>query len=250
MRAFCQSLQNWALLQQDYFRRNPLVWRELLIDLFPLAVPQQASWTDLNQIVPILNRLGKSNSLNHTFFPNGGGMDLDGAVASVIEPGCAELDLGRAHILKPKKLTFEGFPGDPAWNYFRLDLDELKPCGAFGEGANHWDEEGTEIAPGEYAPLYCWDNNDYQGEPLPEGARPIVRCFRGSFLIVSKTSIYNLAHGPLDGYDGRHDTMSASEFRTFMESYRKAAIKAKYDPLKDEARTKRYKLSSAIDLEE
>lgn len=250
MESFCTSLREWAILQQDYARRNPLVWRELLKDLFPFAVPRQASWTDTDLIVSILNRLGKSNSLNHTFFPDGGGMDLDGAIVSASEPGCIELDLSRAHIVKPRKLTFEGYSEDPDWNYFRLELDDLQSCGAFTGGVGKWDEQGTEISPGKYAPPSCWDNNEYRGRPLPAGARPIVRCFRGTFLIVSKTSIYNFATGELDGYDGKHNKMSEGQFRAFMDNYRDAAINANFNPLKERERRARRRLSSAIDLDD
>lgn len=274
MDKFAAGLRQWAVLASDYYQRNPVVWRELFADLFPLAIPRQASWTNLEQIVAVLDRLGKSESLNHTFFPGGGGNDLDSARLSD-EPGCVEMSLMRAHILKPLKLMFESFDNDPDWNYFRLEAAPLDPCPEFSPPVEEeerseeerdeeetdipqssavtetYDEEGVEIAPGKYAPLDCWNYGEFEGEELPETARPIVRWLRGAFVIFSKTSFYNFAPGKLDAYDGRHNTMTAEEFREHIEQMRSIVRERNLNwlDLRRPSTTKERAFSSAVDLE-
>jgi serine/threonine-protein kinase len=76
-------------------------------------------------------------------------------------------------------------------------------------------EELVEIDSGKYVERFNWEEGEFDGEPLPEQARLICRYLRGSFVIFSTRSIYNLVP---DTYDGRHDTMSEQEFRTYIES--------------------------------
>jgi len=59
------------------------------------------------------------------------------------------------------------------------------------------------------------DADMYNGRPLPKYSRKVKRCFRGSFLVVQKTSLYN--RNP-QTYDGRHNEMGADRFRRYCES--------------------------------
>jgi serine/threonine-protein kinase len=119
MEEFEQKLRSWLQTSNNFLRTNPLQWEEALGTLFPLAIPTRADWTDPSGIVAVLNVVGKSN-LNHLFFPNGGGMDLEGARLSMHEPGCIELHTRFWNLVKPVSLTLETFPGDAQWNYLRL----------------------------------------------------------------------------------------------------------------------------------
>jgi serine/threonine-protein kinase len=175
-------------------------------------------------------------------------MDLEGARLSVHEPGCIELHTGSWNIVKPISLTLETFPGDAQWNYLRLEAAKLDPVDISGGGLNEDDaefddeneqaeeeeqdgeytlrertnEKLTEIDEHTYASRACWDENRYEGEKLPDSARVVVRWFGGAFVIFQKTSFYNLAHGKLDAYDGRHNRMDAEQFRSHIQELRNA----------------------------
>ncbi|OWQ42411.1 hypothetical protein CDH05_06215 [Pseudomonas lactis] len=115
----------------------------------------------------------------------------------------------------PERLYFESCAGKPEWNYFRLELKPIYP--ALDNHAFVYlehSEELTEIAPGVYAPLNAWFENEYRGRPLSEEARRVTRLSRGSFVIFSTSSVYNRVSGT---YDARHNTMSADEFRAYIQ---------------------------------
>ena len=61
-------------------------------------------------IINILSIIAGRKSLNHMFYPSGGGMDLKG-VEQAGESGAISLLVGpqSAEILKPKKLCYESF---------------------------------------------------------------------------------------------------------------------------------------------
>jgi serine/threonine-protein kinase len=88
-----------------------------------MGSPAHAEWTNKEDIINILSIIAERKSLNHMFYPSGGGMDLKG-VESAGEPGAIYLIVGpqSAEILKPKKLCYESFGFDPEWNYFGLKL--------------------------------------------------------------------------------------------------------------------------------
>ncbi|MBK7444552.1 MAG: hypothetical protein IPJ45_00745 [Ignavibacteria bacterium] len=168
-------------------------------------------WEDINDIIKVLKIVATYDNLNHMFFPSGGGLDLEDARLSV-EYGCIELDFQSIDILKPKRLLFESFGYDHEWNYFRLEADELEPCGVYEveEGdkpfeETHDREEVTQVYPGHYEDYnyyessYYIEDDDYQ---RPDGMKHVTRWFRGSFVIFNKRSVYNQTTST---YDGRHN---------------------------------------------
>ena len=211
---FERKLLEWTRLNEDWSERNPVQWRELQEKLFPTGFPLRAQWEDIESIVRILKLLGETDSLNHMFLPSGGGADLNDAAIGY-EHGCIELiGDGRAYIVKPKRLCFESFGVDAEWNYFRLETSELAPSGVYpNSDSGSMDEEVTEIEPGRYVHFDHWQYNEFNGDPLSEDARPIVRFFRGDFVIFQKSSTYN---GVPQTYDARHNQMSSDEFRTYI----------------------------------
>lgn len=68
----------------------------------------------------------------------------------------------------------------------------------------------VELYPSKYIKRHYWDEQTYLNEPLPEGARVVVRYFKGAFVIFKKTSIYNQIS---ETYDGRHEKLGADEFK-------------------------------------
>lgn len=219
---FISELELWKKLTKDFHKRNLQQWFEIQTRLFPTSMPTRVIWEDLNDIVKVLKLVCSFDNLNHVFFPNGGGLDLRDAKPS-FEEGCIELNFQSIHVLKPKRLLFETFGYEHQWNFFRLELDELKIS-----GVNAYDEDGesyiqqqgreevSELSEGNYFPsdiLYYRENyeRDYL---ITNFSRLIKRWLRGNFVIFSKRSIYNLIP---DTYDARHNKMSADAFRNYIE---------------------------------
>lgn len=212
MQEFAGRLRAWLRVSDQYHEHNPLQWREAQQKLFPVAVPLCASWERFDDIIAVLNIIGKSSNLNHLFFPSGGGLDLEGAVKSHREPDCIELiTSGCINIVRPDKLVFYAFDDDPQWNYFRLETSGLHPSGVYQNlRKDLFYEEVTDVAGAVYADRSCWDDGEYGGESLPENSRLVSRYFHGSFVIFQKTSIYNMI---TETYDARHEKFGAERFR-------------------------------------
>jgi hypothetical protein len=198
----------------NYDQENLKNWLEIQKIIFPAGLPKHCEWTDLNQIVEILNIIGSYDNSNHMFYPTGGGLDVESANLSS-EPGCIEIHTGLTDILKPEILIYESFK-NPLWNYFRIETAELKPTGIYKYTGDYPNEELAELEPksGKYLDSNIWEINEYKGQPLPKTARPLTRHFRGAFVIFSKTSFYN-RHSST--YDGRHNKMTSLEFRAYIE---------------------------------
>lgn len=160
------------------------------------------------------------------FYPTSGGMDLKGAFPFDEEPGCLALKTGKrvVEVVKPSALLFESCGAEVEWAYFRLECQSLPPSGVYEDLQEGAREEVVLIAPGIYAARATWDDDQYQGKPLPSTAQLIVRSVGGGpFVIFAKGSLYNLASGRgFDTYDARHAKMNAVEFREYIEKSAKA----------------------------
>lgn len=199
--------------------KNLQLWEETLHDIFPSGIPSSMVWTGINDILRVLDKLGRPE-LNHTFLPSGGGLDL-GSVDLSSESGCIELQWHDSYvsIVKVDVLSFESFGEDYEWAYFRLDSRHLNPSGVYGSNSDIR-EELTELRPGQYVERYVWDQGFYgydeSGDelPLPDEARTVSRYFSGSFVIFAKGSIYNRISGT---YDARHNKMNREQFRSHIQ---------------------------------
>jgi serine/threonine protein kinase len=217
MREFRDRLVSWLGLHSDFSKINAMEWKYAQKKLFPIGAPRHAEWHDIEDIVSVLNIVGPKTNLNHLFFPTGGGLDLERAMLSHNEQGCIELVTdGLISILKPKSLQFEGFGAGEEWDYLRLECAVLKPSGVYEESRlrGYGYEEVLDLGGGQYVDRSYWDYGEFNGEPLPDGAKPISRYFEGAFVIFQKTSTYNRISAT---YDGRHSKMSAAEFRRHIE---------------------------------
>jgi serine/threonine protein kinase len=210
---FSTQLADWIAMNAEWEQYNPLQWKEILDRLFPESAPSRAIWTRLPEIVRVLNIVADYPDLNHTFFPSGGGQDLDGVVSGA-ERGTIELDFGLPHILRPKRLLFESFPYDAEWNYFRLECHPLAPIlSAKERDRKGFREEVVELETGERLGYHAWEERYDAGEIDEVKYRRVIRCLSGSFVMFAKSSTYNINLGT---YDARHQQMSASEFRKYI----------------------------------
>ncbi|WP_339309806.1 serine/threonine protein kinase [Paenibacillus sp. FSL k6-2145] len=195
------------------FRESDLPqWENLINSVAGTPVPEETVFTDLEDIKRILKEISKSDASNHTFMPDGGGVDLVGCSDSN-EKGCIELDFdAMTHVIKPKKLVLEHFPDvSSEWSYFNLIADELKPSGIY-ENNDRYYEEVLELSPGKYIDRKYSEIGEYQGKTLPDESRVVLRYFKGSFVIFAKASIYNLAD-VLDAYNATHEKLGKEGFR-------------------------------------
>lgn len=209
-------LREWLEICGDFHARNLVEWSELTQKLFPLGAPTRTTWSNIDAICAVLAEISKVRALNHMFYPTGGGNTITG-VSRAAERGMIALHVGEkiAEILKPAKLTFESFGNDTSWSYFRLEVAPVSPTGIKNAlDADKISESLTEIAPGEYASYSCWDYGEFNGEPLPESARPVSRFLKGAFVFFSTRSTYN---GDPATYDARHNKMTEEEFRYYIE---------------------------------
>ena len=203
----------------DFETENLIVWEKIIKKLFPIAIPNNCLWKDIDSIISILNKLSSAGNLNHTLFPAGGGHDLTGAKRSS-EKGCIEFSTPNSvRIVKPKVLEFNHFPNNTDWAYFRLETAGLKPITP-NIDPSFIKEKVTELEPGHYVEKEIWEKGylgyDEKGNRilLPKSARIVSRYFRGSFVIFAKSSPYNKNHVT---YDARHDRMNSKKFRQYIE---------------------------------
>ena len=196
---------------ENFAIENAKDWKQIHHDIFGSTIPLHYEWTDIHDIVSVLAKIARVENSNHMFFPESGGLDLEGVSISY-EKDAIELLASTPYIVKPKKLVFESIDADCDWNYFRLETKELKPSGVCEElPKNALREEVLELSPGQYIDKQYWYDEEYEGEPLPSTARIVRRYFTGSFAIFKKTSAYN--NNPITPYDAIHHKLGEEEFR-------------------------------------
>lgn len=195
---------------KEFKIENDRDWKHIHKKIFGDAIPKHCEWTNLDDIISVLNNIGQVEGSNHMFFPDSGGLDLKGSKKSN-EKEAVELMMGVSYIVKPRRLIFEYIDDDFEWNYFRLETGDLAPSGVYEHYSDDFKmEEVLELRPGKYIKRHYWDAGTYNDEILPKNARPVVRYFRGAFVIFKKTSIYNNNPGT---YDARHEKLGSEGFK-------------------------------------
>ncbi len=181
IKEFRDVLIKWKELNNDFERRSKSEWLDIQKRLFPSAMPKRVIWSNIEDIITVLNIFSEYNQVNHTLFPKGGGFDLKGSKLSC-EGGCLELNFdGGIYIVKPKLLILESFQNHSDWAYLRLETEGLELIGKYEHPG---DDEGlTELEPCVYTNYECYEIDDFNGERLPPSARSVVRLGRGSFII-------------------------------------------------------------------
>lgn len=183
-------------------------WDHQLNIIFAGPPPGSAQWTVPNNIVRALNVI--AGKTNHVFLPDHGGQDLGACRATA--DGLMEWTIRNdgfddmAYLCRPLTLTFWK-PGATT-----RDANFILECGAMESvldetPSDAFSEETAELVPGEYVPRYHLDQGEYQGQPLPETTRLVIRYLKpGRFAIFGKGSIYNqFRGGGFDAYDAVHN---------------------------------------------
>ena len=204
-------------------------WVAILSKVFPdPVIPERYEWKSTEDILTILNIIGKKNK-NHLFFPTGGGLDLTGADKAKYEFGCIELKFDEIRaIVKPGHLEFYKIDNTLSCSYFRLILADLAPSGCY-EDLSCKREELLDIE-GKYASRSYWDQGEYHGETLPESARLVIREWGKCMLIFGKGSPYNTEKfGKIDAYFKEMTNMETDKLNSFLIKLSAAANKAGRD---------------------
>jgi serine/threonine-protein kinase len=186
-------------------------WKRILKTLLPFYRPTSVEWTDQKDILKVLQVIGAYGRSNHLFFADGSGVGLEGA-KKANESGCIELDCSLKYVIKIEKIQFYHFEGNEIWDYFRIEAGDLEPTGVYERV--ELSEELTELTPAEYVHRSGWGSGKFQGYPLHNGARAVIRLLGGIFVIFRKDSIYNQDPGT---YDARHNSMTADEFHAYIK---------------------------------
>ncbi|PFR26494.1 serine/threonine protein kinase [Bacillus cereus] len=228
---------------QEEKKKQLTLWKEMIVKIFGDELDNSMKITNRSRIIEILNTIGESEVLNHTFMPSGGGLDLSGAAFSN-EEGRVELKFGEsAKLVNPESLTFHPVGDNPEWWYFRLNTTPFEPSGVYEESQqeeedareeifktvsqkqvewamSYHGEEVLEIEAGKYVERYFWDINhlgyDEDGNliPIPDNARVITRKINGgAFVVFPKLSLYNRNTST---YDGRHNKMTDEAFNSYI----------------------------------
>ena len=216
IKEFKKRLLDWIDIYSDEDKSQASDWNFLNKQLFGSPPPGSALWREIEDIVKVLNIIGKVAAYNHMFFPGGGGLDFSYA-ATADEKNCIKLydTIGMCYVVKPKVLYFEGFGENYKWNYFLLELDKLSQI---IDSDNYSDSEYlVEDIPGHYvsAQYAQYGVYDYEtGDPFPDGYQVVCRYIKGKFLIVMKFGPYNRINAT---YDGRHNDCEVDIFRSYIE---------------------------------
>ena len=156
--------------------------------------------------------IGRRDESGYLFLPDSGSMELMGAEPA-LEAGCLKISTGgTGYILKPERLIFQSFRNaDAEWSYFPLETAPLKQIYGYGQGRSS--EELTLLTDGSYEEPGVSEYYDPDESPHLIDCRRIERFYKGSFVIFAKASTYN---DSTDTTDGRHDKISANEFRDYL----------------------------------
>lgn len=208
---------------------------ELLLREIVTSRPKTIVWDDSKEIGRILDVVGKTRGLNHTFFPTGGGLDLHGA--KVYSNNKVELDFGYKIVVLPKQLHLHLYE-DVQWNHFYLETNKFllaidgngDPYS--GRAADHYLQIDEET----YIERWRANYPEYNGVQIPENAKEVTINHYGNYVIFPKISFYNKSLSYLDlkidqdkyifdPYDRLHEKLETGEmFALFIQSVKPISI--------------------------
>lgn len=214
---FKERLLSWCEIANDFNKSQNSDWEFLTQQLFGKYVPSSSTWRETDDIIAVLNIVGKTPAYNHMLLSSFGGLDFSYAAMANEEKWIYLYSTsGTCHLVKPKLLQYERFCKDYRWSYFRLDLEKSTPIVDLIDKGQR--EHLVEDVPGHYvdATYVQYGVYDYDtGRALPDGYREVIRYVEGSFLFVLKKGPYNYIPG---AYDGRHGLFECDSFRIYIET--------------------------------
>lgn len=110
---FKERLLSWKEIFNDFNRSQNSDWLFLTQQLFGKNVPDSSAWRKIDEIVDVLNIIGKTPAYNHMLLSGYGGLDFAYATKAAEEDWIYLYDtFGGCYLVKPKLLQYEGFSKD------------------------------------------------------------------------------------------------------------------------------------------
>ncbi len=226
------QLETW--LSNDIEQISKVEWGLLLREIVT-SRPKTIVWDDPKEIGRILDLIGKTRELNHTFFPTGGGMDLHGA--KVYSNNKVKLDFGHKIVVLPKQLHLNLYE-DAQWNHFYLETDKflLAKDGNGKPYSRRAKDEYLQIDEDTYVERWKANYTEYDGVQIPDNAQEITINHYGNYVIFPKFSFYNSELDNnyfkidqnkyiFDPYSGLHENLGTGEmFASFIERVKPITI--------------------------
>lgn len=199
---FKQRFLFWLESNDDYHLRNGIEWEDAIRKIFPISVPLQSKWSNIEEIKDVLEIIFTNyDNLNHTFFPYSGGLDLTDI--SIIEIKSKKyLLINNEYFLEPECLYFESM-NDFSWSYFRLEVKTNKP---FFGNSTYRNEEMIYI-----------DSAINIHDKKVKNSKSVNFVLESSFLIVQKMANINSLSDNLDHYMGIHNKMTNDEYKILLQ---------------------------------
>jgi serine/threonine-protein kinase len=196
---FSSRLNQWYNTSSVFAKRNDYEWEHCLTRIFPVSIPENSSWTSLEQIYNILQLISKEyDQLNYSFLPEHGGIDI-----TKIEHANEKesLTINDYYIVKPARLQFESM-GNLDFSYFYLELENIAPIDDKYQGATR-------------EPLILNKNGEYEVDEF-NSTKKVQRYLSGALVITRKTSILNQIRGDFDGHFGVHHKRPPSQYKNLV----------------------------------
>lgn len=217
---------------KTYHQQSLDRWGEAILSVNP-DLSQSLEWTSPQKIAEVIN-LFVGKAMDHAHFPTGGGQDIDHIELSR-EEGCLEFVAGGGsrYLIKPDRLILEFIDEAPGESFLYLKTKKIKPVqletSYVDEASNFYNTRQEVLRVGQdHYPRAHWDEyhlgHDINGDAIdiPDHAHILVRFEMGSFMIVSKGTLWN---GTSKTYSGMHNTLEPSKIKKIIEGVvaRKAA---------------------------
>lgn len=209
---FEEELVKWIEATKDFAVLISSKWTNLQEEINPYN-SHYLLFNDIDAIVSVLNKIVRNDTaVHHCFLPRVGGLDL--LRAEVKGNGEVRLSMngGAIYDCLPKALHYINYQYKPSESYFFLETQLIKkPVNSESYG-NDEVVEYTEFENGDLTFGEVHNEDIWQGKYIPNETKGVTRVYEGSFLFVSRHSLYN-SFGP--AYDARHSKMGFERFQSY-----------------------------------
>lgn len=171
----------------DFVKEDNIRVEKALAKVFYANAPDYAEWSNIEDIVCILNSIVEGGNLNRAILMFG--WDDIKSVIHAKERNCIELVTGSTNKVVPiEKLVYrKRFYKDLDLSYFWIQSKKKKPL--YNESDEYMVESLAQFESGEYKPYEVFDNWDYYSENYDEEVKcpnPIRRQYGGRIILMSQ----------------------------------------------------------------
>lgn len=210
---FEEKLIKWIEATKDFAVLISSKWINLQKEINPYNA-HYLEFSDIDAIVSVLNKIVRNDeTANHCFLPRVGGLDL--TRAEVKENGEVRLLMSGTSYYDclPKTLYYVNYQYKPSESYFFLETQPItKPTNSELYEKDNEIVSYAEFANGDLTSAELHKDDIWKGEYIPNDTKSVTRVYEGSFLFVSRHSLYN-SYGP--AYDARHSKMGFEKFKSY-----------------------------------